>query len=319
LISTYDDDCSKKGVDWFYTHLKELLSNNGVLITFNEDENFSPLDLIKGKVLRLEDIYYGVKDYYQGENPRYHTLSPSLRHQVTHYFGKFSNFIKYSNKHFNETWEYEEKTFECNDVDYCVMIMKDLILKLNRFPSANEMRKNGFQNVVNSLSKHGGTESFKRNLYEVGVNFQLVYNILGENSPYDKLYDFSDDKVLDWAVKYITNKLGKFPKYQGELRKYWDDDVCRYFILSMRRNSSNKYVSWGDFQKKYFNDNSSSEKKFISKMTYEEYRNIRRLIESGNHTLTKVIELTNSGWGSLGRIKNKHPRFNEYSIRYENE
>jgi hypothetical protein len=317
LISTYDDDCSKKGVDWFYTHLKELLLTNGVDIKFNEGKDFSPLDLITGKVLKLEDIYNNVKSYFGSENPRYHTLSPTLRHQVTHYFSKFSTFVKYCNKHFNETWVYEEKTFECNDVNYCVRVMSDLIKTLNRFPTVDEMRKNGFQNVVNFLPKHGGTESFKRNLYEAGENYHLIHEILGDSAPYDKLYDFSNEDVFKWAVSYITKKLGKFPQYQRELKKHSHDDVCMFFYLSIRKNGNSKYKTWGEFQVDYFGDDSSSKKKFLGLISYEDYKNIRQLIESGNHTLTEVIKLTNSGWGTIGRIKNKHPRFNDYSIKYE--
>lgn len=319
LISTYDDDCSKKGIDWFYTNLKELLLTNGVEIKFNEDENFSPLDLITGKVLKLEDIYINVKNYFGDQNPRYTTLNASLRHQVTHYFGKFSTFVKYCNKHFNETWVYEEKTFECNDVNYCVTVMSDLIRTLHRFPTADEMRKNGFQNVISSLPKHGGTESFKRNLYEVGENFHLIYKILGDSAPYDKLYDFSNNDVFEWAVSYIIRKLGKFPKYQGQLIKHSDDDVCKFFCFSIRENGNSKYKTWGEFQLDYFKDDSSSNNKFLDKITYEQYKNIRQLIESGDYTLTKVIEITNSGWGTVGRIKKKHKRFYDYSVKYENE
>ena len=319
LLSTYNTDVSKNNIFWFYNELKSKLIDMGVEINFIENEGFNPLDLVKGKTLRLKDIYNDVKTFFGDENPKLNQMNSSLFHQVTRYFGKFSDFIKFCNDNYGESWDYQEKTFECNDVNYCVNIMKDLILELKRFPTVDEMRKNGFQNVINSLPKHGGTESFKRNLYEVGSNFHRIYEILGESAPYDKLYDFSNDDVFQWAVSYATKKLGEFPKYQRQLRKYSDDYVCRFLHFSIRKNGNSKYKTWGEFQERYFNSTSSINKQFKSKISYEQYKDIRKLLDGGEYTQTKIIELTNSGWGTVGRISRKEKRFNDYSDRYENE
>jgi hypothetical protein len=320
LLSTYNTEVSKNNIFWFYNDLKSKLIDMGIEINFIENEGFNPLDLVKGKTLRLKDIYNNVKTFFGYENPRINQMNSSLFHQVTNYFGKFSDFINFCNNNFGESWVYQKKTFECNEVEYCVDIMGDLIKSLGKFPTAEEMRNNGFDFVVSSLHKHGGTETFKRNLYEVGNNFNLVYNVLGDNAPYDKMYDFRDKKLFEWAINYITNKLGEFPKYNRTLRKHWDDDVCRYFLLSLNENSRmTKYKSWGDFQKSYFNNTSSINKQFKSKMTYDQYKEIRKLLDSDKYTQTKIIELTNSGWGTVGRISRKEKRFNDYSDRYENE
>lgn len=320
LLSTYNIEASKNNIFWFYNDLKSKLIDMGVVINFNENEGFNPLDLVKGKTLRLKDIYNNVKTFFGDENPRLNQMSSSLFYQVTRYFGKFSDFINFCNDNFKESWVYQEKNMECGDPEYCVNLMSDFIKNIGRFPTAHEMRNNGFQCVVDALHKHGGTESFKRNLYEVGNNFNLVYNILGNDTPYDKTYDFRDENLFEWSIKYITNKLGEFPKYDRELRRHSEDDVCKFFLMSFKQNSRmTKYKSWGEFQKKYFNNTSSIDKQFKSKISYEQYKEIRKLLDCGEHTQTKIIELTNSGWGTVGRISRKEKRFNDYSDRYKSE
>lgn len=324
LISTQDSDATKNGVIWFYYHLKNLLLNKGVEISFEEGKNFHPFDLVRGKILLLDDIAKEVLEIFPNEQPKGNILKQKnhpLFCRVIDYFHKWTDFIIYLNTHFSKNYEILDKDYNVSDINYVVEKLTPTILKLKRFPTAAEIREEqDLSNLACAINiHHGGYESFRRNLYEVGNNFNYVLNILGEDAPFDKTYDFSKDEVFDWAVSYITKKLGKFPKYSGQLRKYWDDDVCKYFFLSIRKNGSSKYDAWGDFQKKYFNDDSSSKKKFLTKMSYPEYKMIRSLIDSGKYTLTKVIELTNSGWGTVGRIKNNHPRFSDYSFKYNSE
>ena len=138
----------------------------GVQINFIEPQNFNPLDLVKGKTLRLIDIYKNVKVSFGGKNPKVTKMTSSLLHQIQNYFGKFSEFITFCNNNFGESWVYQEKNTECGNPQYCVEIMSEFIKFLGRFPTAQEMRKNGFQCVIDALHKHGGTESFKRDLYE---------------------------------------------------------------------------------------------------------------------------------------------------------
>jgi hypothetical protein len=322
LVSTYDDEVAKQNLLWFYYDLKNKLIDMGVSINFEEPKNFNPLNLVKGKTLTLKDIYEDVKVFFGDDNPKLHHMSSSLFHQVIHYFGKFSDFIIFCNENFGESWVYQEKNMECGNPEYCVNIMSNLIKDLGRFPTASEMRRNGFQCVVDALSKHNGTESFKRNRYESGPFVQYVINILGEdNTPFDKMYDFSNKKLFDWAIDYVTKmNSGEFPKDDRKLRKLWMvDDVAKFLSLSLRSNGGSKYNSWSEFQEDYFGNTHTKSKRFREIITYEKYKEIRNLLDSKTFTQTKVIEMTNSGWGTVGRIKRKDKRFESYSLKYENE
>lgn len=323
LLSTYDIEARKNNIFWFYNDLKSKLINLGVTINFEEPDNFNPLDLVKGKTLRLKDIYQNVKKFCGDKNPRLHHLSSSLFHQVTHYFGKFSDFVIFCNNNFAESWDYQEKNNNlCDDPKHLVESMSDLIKSLGRFPTVNEMRNEGHQQSVDKIHLHGGTESFKRNLFENGRYVNYVINILGEEkTPYDKMYDFSNETLFDWAVNHIT-KLngGQFPKDNRKLRKLWNiDEVAKFLNLSINKSGSSKYNSWSEFQKDYFGNTHTESKRFKDKISYEQYKKIRDLLENCKYTQTKIIEITNSGWGSVGRIKRKDKRFEDYSTRYEKE
>lgn len=323
LVSTSDDECTKNGLIWYYYHLKELLKSCGVKIDFSENENFHPLDLVHGHMISLSEIVADVLKLFPNQQPKGHLLK-NLNHplycRVLDYFHTWNEFILHCNKHYDTDFILQTKDMNVSDIGYCLESLYPLIVENQRFPTAQEIRDYGLPNIVFALDNHhDGLESFRRNLYEEGINFHYIKNILGENAPYDKTYDFGDPKIFKWAIDYITNKVGVFPKYQGQLKKFWDDLVCRYFFLSIRKNGNSPYNTWGEFQKDYFGDTSSSEKKFLKKISYEDYKKIRTLLESGHHTDTQVIKLTNSGWGTIGRIKRKHPRFNDYSLRFLSE
>ncbi len=323
LLSTFDIDARKNNIFWFYNDLKTKLIDLGVVINFEEHENFNPLDLVIGKTLRLKDIYQNVKNFCGDENPRLHHLSSSLFHQVINYFGKFSDFIKFCNDNFGESWVYEEKKDNLNDdPQYLVNTMSKFIKTLGRFPTANEMRENNFQQCLDKIHLHGGFENFKRNSFENGQFVKLVIEILGEdNTPFDKTYDFSNQELFDWAIKYVTKiNGGEFPKDERKLRKLWvTDNIAKYLSLSLRKNGNSKYNSWSEFQEDYFGNTHTQAKRFQEKISYEKYKEIRTLLDSGLYTKTKVIELTNSGWGVVGRINRKDKRYNDYSLRYESE
>jgi hypothetical protein len=266
LLSTYDVECRKNNIFWFYNDLKSKLINLGVTINFEESDNFNPLDLVKGKTLRLKDIYKNVKNFFGDKNPRFHHMNQSLRHQIIHYYNKFSDFIIFCNNNFGEGWDYEEKNDNlCDDPKHLVESMSDLIKSLGRFPTVNEMRNNGHQQSVDKIHLHGGTESFKRNLYEDGKYVNYVIEILGnENTPYDKVYDFSNKELFDWAVKYVTKlNSGEFPKDYRKLMKLWKhSEVAKFLSFSIRENGVSKYNSWSDFQERYFGNTHTKSKRF---------------------------------------------------------
>ncbi len=327
LVSTFDVEARQNNILWFYHDLKNKLLEMGVSITFIETENFNPLDLVKGKTIKLHDIYKNVKSFFGDENPKIHLMTSSLQHQVVNYFGKFSKFVEFCNKNYNESWIYQEKNYNCSDPKYCVEIMSELIKSICRFPTANEMRQNGFQCVVQSLEKHNGTESFKRNLFEDGPFVKYVIDILGEeNTPYDKMYDFSKDEIFDWAVEYVKKvNSGVFPKYGRELKKLSETDkVCEYLYYSIRKNGNSKYDTWTEFQKDYFGNYESEEKQFKEVIPYSQYKFIRTQIEKNTKTNIIISLCQKNGFSitcaTISRIKdNERKTFVEYSCIFEKE
>jgi hypothetical protein len=315
LISTFDNDCQNKGLHWWYYHLKQVLIDNGVKINFQEPVDFDPLDCIHGKILTLKDIYLSVKSKFNETNPRLTQLDGHDRHTVLHYFGKFSSFISYCNKNFGESWIYQEKDENMTDVHYCIKLLTPLISKLKRFPTDREM-VGKLKNVSRAIIKHhGGLENFKKNLYDEGEYFYLVLNILGDETPLnDRVYDFRNDNLFDWAIQYITELFGgTFPKYSYDLKKRFDDDICKYFYLAIRPNNPmTKYNSWSEFMENYFSDNSSSLKRFKDKITYEEYCKIRILLEKQKTQLKEIQKNFNVSCGTLNRILNNDKRFLDY-------
>ena len=322
LLSTFDHQCQNKGIIWWYYEFKQKLQEIGVQIEFDEPEGFDPVDLLHGKVLTLKDVYINVKEQFGDENPRLNNLRNSNRYQVLHYFGKFSSFISYCNKNFGESWVYQEKDLNLTDVTYCVELLKPLIIKLKRFPTDREM-KGLLKNVSRAIIKHhGGLENFKKNLYDEGEYFYLVQNILGFNTPTtDRLYDFRDHGLFEWSVHYITKKFGgQFPKYYSHLKNNFDDDVCKFFYFALRPNSNmTKYNSWSEFMIDYFGDYSSESKKFKSKLSYDDYKNTRLLIECQKYELKIISRDTNLSTATLNRILQNDSRFLDYHLTFINE
>lgn len=315
LISTYDNDCQRKGLYWWYYNFKETLIKSGVNIEFIEPINFDPVDLLHGKLLTLKDIYKNVKNKFKDSNPRLTQLNGTDRHAVLHYFGKFSSFVSYCNKNFGESWVYEEKDMNMTDVHYCIELLTPLISKLKRFPTDREM-VGKLKNVSSAIIRHhGGLENFKKNLYDEGDYFYLVQNILGDETPLnDRVYNFRNDDLFNWAIQYITELFGgTFPKYSYDLMKRFDDDICKYFYLAIRPNNPmTKYNSWPEFMEDYFSDNSSSLKRFKNKIEYKEYCEIRLLLEKQKTQLKEIQKNFNVSCATLNRILNNDKRFLDY-------
>jgi len=326
LISTYDDEVYKKGINFYYNKLKELLVNNGVKIDYKEGEDFNPLTLVKGEMVNLKWIYDEYKSEFGNQEPKdklFKEKDSPLLHRIRRYFGGLDSFVEYCNENFYEKWDYQVRNYEGDDINNVMDKVTRLIKELKRFPTANELRNYGYKGIVDSILKyHGGLESFKRNEYEEGINFKYVSDILEEESPYDKTYDFSNEEQFDWAVKYITKiNGGKFPKFSNEIIKLFKNKNCKvteYFYYSVRKNGSSKYNTWSEFQEDYFNDGESKTKRFKdSDLTYNDFKNILDLLSEGL-SYEKISKKTGHGSATIGRIKRKE-RFLDFFDQHEKE
>jgi len=113
LISTYNDEVYKKGINFYYNQLKELLINKGVKIDFKEGEDFNPLTLVKGEIVNLEWIYNEYKLEFGNQTPKdklFKNNKSPLLHRIRRYFGSLESFVDYSNENFGEQWVYKVKS-----------------------------------------------------------------------------------------------------------------------------------------------------------------------------------------------------------------
>ena len=326
LISTYNSEVYKKGIKFYYYELKNLLISSGVIINFSEEENFNPLTLVKGVMVNLKWIYNEYKKQFGNQSPTaklFKYNNSPLIHRIRSYFGGLNEFVTYCNENFNEEWVYDERNYNGDNIEYVIQTITPIISELKRFPTANELRDNKLGNVVDSILKyHGGLETFKRNEYEKGVNFKYVYNILGENTPYDKIFDFSDEKVFDWAVNFIKQKNGGvFPKYSSQLLSFAKANNCKvseYFYYSIRKNGNSKFNTWSEFQEKYFNLTDSKERQFKeSNLKYGDFVNIINLLDKG-YSYSSISKITGYNSATIGRIKRKE-RFHNFYGEYNKE
>ena len=332
LISTYDVNVQKNGLEWFYSHLKNTLISLGVKIDYNEPEDFNPIDVVRGQCLTYESVYQNVKDFFGNDEPKLHLLNGSLRYQVLHYFNKYSKFIEYCNKHFSTNWSYQEKDYEVQDVNHCINKIKPLIIELKRFPTDREMIEKGLGYIGDAIiSWHGGFDNFKKNYFEEGEYYHLIKNILGDETPQDeKTIRYDDPDIFKRGVEYTTEYFnGVFPTYSREIRdnkEVWGKDkvICHLYLSLRRGRNKGMYGSWSEFQKEYFGRTDSEEKQFKDITSYDCYFIIRKLIE--NNVKPKVIIETclNKGYvikcGTIDKIKsNERPGFKNYSLKFEEE
>ena len=135
------------------------------------------------------------------------------------------------------------------------------------------------------------------------------------------MYDFSNQNLFDWAIKYVTDLCGgEFPKDSRKLKKLGEtDEVSKYLLFSIRKNGNSKYKTWSEFQEDYFANSHTKHKRFKEKMSYEEYRSIRNLLSDGNLKQVEIIKKTGCSYGTISRIVKKHQRFDEYYTRYEKD
>lgn len=325
LISTYNNEVYKKGIEFYYYELKNLLITSGVIINFSEEENFNPLTLVKGVMVNLEWIYNEYKEKFANQSPTaklFKDNNSPLIYRIRSYFGGLNKFVEYCNENFNEEWVYNERNYDGDSIEYVIQTITPIIIDLKRFPTANELRNNKLGNVVDSILKyHGGLETFKRNEYEEGVNFKYVYDILGENTPYDKTFDFSDEKVFDWAVNFIKQKNGGvFPKYSKQLLILAKSNNCKvseYFYYSIRKNGNSKFNTWSEFQEKYFKLTDSKERQFKeSNLKYEDFVTIINLLAKG-YSYSNISKITGYNSATIGRIKRKERFLNFYDEYYK--